>query len=105
MNIENFRAVNQPDNFLVTRHALKRMKERDIRLVDVISAIDSGEIIEEYPEDFPFPSCLILGTSNGGRRLHAVVSLDGERIYLITAYFPNETDWESDGKTRKERLS
>ena len=102
MDIEAFRAANNPKNFTVTRHGQKRMEERNISLDDVISAIRSGEIIEEYSEDFPFPSCLILGKSVSGRSLHTVVSLDENQIFLITAYFPNSDEWESDMRTRKD---
>ena len=104
MDIEAFRAVNRPEDYIVTRHGLKRMRERRICLDDVMSAIQNGEIIEEYPEDFPFPSCLILGKSVSGNPLHAVVSLEAGNVYLITAYFPDPDEWESDWKTRKEAL-
>ena len=32
-----------------------------ISVEEILQALDSGEIIEEYPEDKPYPSCLILG--------------------------------------------
>lgn len=102
MNIEEFRAVNQAENIIVTQHGRKRLEERGIALQDVIRAIDSGDIIEEYPEDYPFPSCLVLGIATEERYLHVVVSLNEGTIYLITAYFPNPGDWEDDWKTRKE---
>ena len=102
MKIEAFRAANHPEQFTVTRHGQKRMDQRNITLDDVISVIRNGEIIEEYPEDFPFPSCLILGKSIFGRPLHTVVSLENSQIYLITAYFPNSDEWESDMRTRKD---
>jgi len=31
-----------------------------IRVDEVVEALDAGEIIEEYPDDQPYPSCLIL---------------------------------------------
>lgn len=40
-------------------HCIERMQERDITRADVKNCIMSGEIIEDYPEDFPHPSCLI----------------------------------------------
>ena len=39
------------------------MQERDISRNDVKNGIATGEIIEEYPEDYPNPSCLIFGYS------------------------------------------
>ena len=65
-------------------------------------AVEHGDIIEQYPEDYPFPSCLILGVTITEKYLHAVVSLDEGHIYLITAYYPSETEWETDMKTRRE---
>ena len=37
------------------------MHERGIRRADVIRCLESGEIIEDYPDDFPHPSCLVFG--------------------------------------------
>lgn len=37
------------------------MQERDISRADVKNCIMHGEIIEDYPDDFPHPSCLIFG--------------------------------------------
>ena len=79
------------------------MAERAIFLRDVMNVIHKGEIIEQYPEDFPFPSCLILGLSVAGRYLHVVVSSEGSLIYLITAYEPDPEEWKPDWKTRKEQ--
>ena len=41
-------------------HALKTMIERDISRKVVLQVIGFGEIIEEYSQDNPFPSVLIL---------------------------------------------
>jgi hypothetical protein len=60
----------------------------------------SGEIIEQYPDDYPYPSVLILGYSDG-KPLHVVTGVGGEKVWLITAYFPTLAQWENDYKTRK----
>ena len=70
---------------------------------DVIKCIETGEIIKQYEDDKPFPSCLILGISINNRYLHIVVSMDNNFIHLITAYYPNLEQWEPDYKTRKGR--
>ena len=44
-----------------------------------------GEIIEEYPNDFPYPSCLILGKTTDNRIIHVVVGMNDTKLYLITA--------------------
>ena len=44
-----------------TDHIFERLAQRGIRMDDVIVALGNGEIIEQYPNDYPFPSCLVLG--------------------------------------------
>lgn len=83
------------------KHAVERMQERDIGRDDVRSCILSGEIIEEYPDDFPNPSCLIFGHTIDGKALHVVVSEDNETIGVITAYYPNLEKFNPDLKTRR----
>jgi len=78
-----------------------RLQERGIFPTDIISCIESGEIIEQYPDDYPHPSCLILGTNTGGKYIHAVIGSDGNQLWFVTAYKPNLKKWESDFKTRK----
>ena len=99
--IEQFREINRPENMVITQHSRKRFSERGIGILDVVNAINTGEIIEDYPDDYPFPSCLILGKS-GERVIHIVASIDESMIYLITAYVPEPQNWEEDWKTRKE---
>lgn len=82
-------------------HALHRMKERGIKREDVKNCIVTGEIIEDYPEDYPVASCLIFGINIGGQPLHVVCSIYEGLACIITAYHPNNIKWENDFKTRK----
>jgi len=83
-------------------HCLERMQERDITRDNVCKCITEGEIIEDYPDDYPFPSCLVLGYTENGKALHTVIGTDGSTAYIITAYYPNPDKFEADMKTRKE---
>ena len=102
-NIKDLRAVNTPQNIIITQHSRIRLSERGISVDDIINTINNGEIIEEYPKDFPFPSCLIIGTSLGHRYLHVVVSLNEDFINLITAYYPDPKRWDETFKIRKDK--
>jgi hypothetical protein len=62
-----------------------------------------GEIIEEYPNDYPHPSCLVLGLNPAGKAPHIVCGISEDTLWLITAYSPNPAEWSADFKTRKER--
>ena len=51
-----------PGNRLIfSVHAVKRMFERRIRHEDVREIVRNGRTIEEYPDDTPYPSRLIMG--------------------------------------------
>lgn len=82
-------------------HALHRMKERGIKRDDVKNCLATGEIIEDYPEDYPVASCLVLGMSINNQFLHVVCSIYDGLACIITAYYPNTINWEDDLKTRK----
>lgn len=101
MEIDKYKKLCADDTIAITQHANRRFNERGISLDDIEAAILSGEIIEEYPDDMPLPSCLILGKSSDNVSLHVVVSTDEENLYIITAYYPNLQKWESDFKTRR----
>ena len=100
-SIEDFRELNRPENMIITQHSRKRFAERGISVIDVCAVINNGEIIEQYPDDFPFPSYLILGKRDE-KIIHVVASINEDIIYIVTAYVPSGLKWENDYKTRKD---
>jgi hypothetical protein len=83
------------------QHAIKRMFERGITEVDIDSVLSNGCVIEDYPNDYPLPSCLWLGYI-GNRPIHIVFADNhplSERI-IITVYEPNPAQWSTDFTTR-----
>ena len=105
LNIEDLQRICTPENIIITIHAAKRLEQRGIFLKEVMNCIMTGEIIEQYPDDYPYPSCLIFGLSIENRVLHVVVGYHEPKLFLITAYFPNLDKWFPDFKTRKETKS
>jgi hypothetical protein len=102
IDIETIREYFKSDTIVITQHAKNRCRERSIKQKDIKNCIMTGEIIEQYPEDFPFPSYLIFGRAADNRIIHVVVSDEGESGRIITAYIPNTSKFEDDLKTRKE---
>jgi hypothetical protein len=74
-----------------------------ISVEEVLQVIETGEIIQEYPEDAPYASCLIFGRTRSGRPLHLVCAPvpAEERLIVITTYQPDLTRWEPDLRRRK----
>ena len=98
LSIDDIKAYCTDDAIVLTDHLLTKMRQRKIRYNDIKNAILRGEIIEQYPADYPFPSCLV-----NGENMHIVCSVGDNRLYIITAYRPSQEKWEADGKTRKEK--
>ena len=96
VHIEDVRACCTDDTIVLTEHLLTRMRQRNIRLEDINYAIMKGEIIEQYPDDYPFPSCLI-----NAENVHVVCSVGEGYLYIITAYRPSQEQWEDGGRKRK----
>lgn len=102
IDINNLREYYRQERVIITIHAQERLRQRGIRAKDVRNCVMTGEIIEQYPDDFPFPSCLIFGQSMNGKILHVVASDEGTGSRIITAYFPDNIKFEDDLKTRRE---
>jgi hypothetical protein len=83
-------------------HAIQQMFYRRISKNDVQAVIAYGEMIEEYPEDEPFPCCLLLDYVRG-TPIHVVLSKDEETetCYVVTAYIPELQVWQNDFRTRR----
>jgi hypothetical protein len=83
-------------------HAVERMAQRGISEEEVEHILQTGDAIEVYTDDTPYPSDLFLGWS-GTRPLHIVVATDitNRRKMIITAYEPDPNQWETDFKRRK----
>lgn len=102
LKIEIIRELIKSRKVYWTKHCLNRLNKRNITIIDVKNAIDSGMIIEYYEDDYPYPSCLILGYSIGNTILHVVCAVTFEQVYIITAYCPNQSKWEDDMKIRRK---
>lgn len=101
LDINQLRQYCGTEQVIYSKHFVDRCRERDIQLGEAENAILTGEIIEEYPNDYPFPSCLILGTDFGHNSLHVVCSQSKDYLYMISVYHPSPDKWESDMRTRK----
>jgi Domain of unknown function (DUF4258) len=88
-------------NIIFRTHAIQRMFQRNISEKDVRSILMKGETIEEYADDTPYPSRLILGWI--GQKPFHVVAADNDmdkEIIIITVYEPDREKWSDDFKRR-----
>ena len=94
--------MTQKRKLIFRLHALTRMAQRGFNPSDIHYAFDNGTIIEQYPDDFPYPSCLIMSLVDG-RPVHVVAALsdEAEEIIIITVYEPDSLVWDNCFTRRK----
>jgi hypothetical protein len=102
MTIEDIARLCGQRSIRWTGHILERLFLRSISIDDVMNALTNGEIIEQYPTDYPFPSCLVLGLTGAGKPMHIVCGSNGTELWLVTAYFPDPAEWSENFKVRRE---
>ena len=81
-----------------TKHARDEMEDEEfgeIKDEDVFDSVVAGKMIEVYPDDEPYPSCLIYGKTSEDRPLHVLCaySNDDNMVIIITAYQPHPDRW------------
>ena len=96
----------QVDLVFYTQHARFEMESEEFGAIfenEVYEAICGGEIIEDYPQDKPYPIALICGKTAADRSLHIVCAYDEEEnlTIVVTVYQPNPERW-IDYKRRKK---
>lgn len=80
LDINELRKTAQnTDSVTLTAHVFRRIREREVTLDDLIDVLMNGEIIEQYPDDYPPPSCLISGHSSNERPLHIVCAFGKDK--------------------------
>jgi len=104
MNIDDLVESINENRLRITDHADEEMLADQLSLDDVFASVLRGEIIEDYPDDRPYPSCLIFGRVPGGDPVHSVWAFNEETRWavLITVYRPDPERWVDWRHRRRE---
>ena len=87
----------------ITDHADEEAQADALTFDEIFFSVLQGEIIEDYPTDKPYPSCLIYGRNFLGEPVHSVWAYNGQTQWavLITVYRPDPNRWIDWRKRRK----
>ena len=79
----------------ISDHADEEAQSDQLSFDEIFTSIFQGEIIEDYPEDKPYPSCLIYGLNLKNEPIHSVWGYNQENQWavLITVYRPDPQRW------------
>jgi len=88
----------------ITDHADEETQADKLKYEEIYYSVLNGEIIEDYPQDTPYPSCLIYGQTFAGEPVHSVWAYNQKSKWavLITVYRPDPKRW-IDYKIRKKK--
>ncbi|MGH9793932.1 MAG: DUF4258 domain-containing protein [Candidatus Acidiferrales bacterium] len=77
----------------ITDHADEEAVSDRISIPQLLERFNDSEIIEQYPDDKPYPSCLIWSESNGP--VHSVWAYNAKTAWaiLVTVYRPDPQRW------------
>lgn len=83
------------DRIKISLHAAEEAVAEEISRADILEAVTTATIIEDYPTWWLGPSCLLSGQTRAGRNLHLVCSYASMPVVIITIYEPRPPKWLS----------
>ncbi len=104
MDIIKIQEAIKKGNVNISEHADEELENDAIADGELYYSVLHGEVVEDYADDKPFPSCLIYGMDKNNKPIHSVWAYsDKHKIaVLVTTYIPDPEKW-SNYKTRKPK--
>ena len=95
MVIEDLIVAIQSNQIKITDCADEEAQNDNLTYDEIFFSVIQGTIIEDYPDDRPYPSCLIFGNSFRGKPIHSVWAYSNKSQWaiLITVYRPDPAKW------------
>jgi hypothetical protein len=105
VDIETIRERVKAGNYLAKWHAVQHALKEGFERKHMVEAVLNGKIIEEYPDH---KRALVCGRATLAENiviyLHVVCEYaDPVYIEFVTAYIPDELQWEKPDFTRRKR--
>jgi len=103
VNIDSIFEAIRLGRIRISDHAEEESEADDLTFDEIYCSVLCGEIIESYPEDKPYPRCLVFGKTFGGDPVHSVWAYNEANGWavLVTVYRPDPARW-IDWRRRKK---
>ncbi|MDI6777417.1 MAG: DUF4258 domain-containing protein [Syntrophales bacterium] len=98
---ERIRAQAAAEDIRITQHAQQEMVEEDITLDEIMEAIATGRILENYPGHRRGACCLLNGFARSGRPIHIVCTTARPVLIIVTVYEPRPPKWMTPTQRRQ----
>jgi len=83
MDIENLVGAIRKSRVRITDHADEEAVDDNLTYEEIYFSVMHGEIIEDYPNDEPYPSCLVMGKNFAGEPIHSVWAYNSEDQWAV----------------------
>jgi hypothetical protein len=95
VNIENIISAIRSNRVRITDHADEEARADHLSFDEIFVSVFQGEVIEDYPNDWPYPSCLIYGDTFSGEPVHSVWAYNEGNGWavMVTVYRPDPDRW------------
>jgi hypothetical protein len=103
MDITKIIEAIRANRIRITDHVDEEAEADKLTFDEIYFPVLHGEVIEEYPTEKPYPSCLIYGQTFSGDPVHSVWAYNESNKWavLITVYRPDPNQWIDWRKRRK----
>lgn len=102
---DTVRALIAGGNVRISEHGYDELADDGLLARELMEAVETAEIIEDYPNYPKGPCVLVLHRTKDGRSVHVVWGLPSghtNQAVLITAYVPDPEKWEPGFKRRRK---
>ena len=84
LDISALREAVADNHYFISTHAKRRMGHRKVSDVDIKRVIETGDVIERYPNARPLPKVLLMARVKG-EPLYVACAFDGRFAHIITS--------------------
>ena len=99
MSLERLKETIRKTGVVLSLHAQREAAVEAIGYEEIVQALLSGTIVEDYPAHRRGPCCLVYGQTDAKRDLHIVITTSLSPALFITACEPKAPYWTT-GVTR-----
>ncbi len=103
MEISEIIEAIRSNRIRITDHADEEAEADQLTFDEIYFLVVHGEIIEDYPTEKPYPSCLIYGQTFSGDPVHSVWAYNNQTQWAVlsTVYRPDPDLWINWRERRK----